>query len=271
MPTDIEEDLTREERRKAKRKVWYQKNKKAQAVKDKARRAALTPKERYTINRNGWLKRSYGLTESGYLSILRSQSGRCASCNKLFTPGHKPPVVRYDHDSKKVLGIICYSCSQKRYARPPNYCKNHPSRRARARGLCGTCFNRRDEAARTLLKERLKSKYWKNPEKYRAKVRAYQASLPLDVRRKHNRKALLKRKYGITPEVYDQLLKKQDGVCAICKQPPTSERSLCVDHNHERGTIRGLLCTKCNTRLGIIEADWPLTVALMTYADSEDD
>lgn len=62
------------------------------------------------------------------------------------------------------------------------------------------------------------------------------------------RRKLLKKKYGITLEQYDELLKSQDGRCAICRCFP-GKKHLAVDHNHETGRIRGLLCTRCNSIL----------------------
>lgn len=61
------------------------------------------------------------------------------------------------------------------------------------------------------------------------------------------------RKYGVTPEMYDEKLKAQGGVCAICYQPPhgnAGRPSLCVDHDHEHGRLRDLLCQQCNRLLG---------------------
>lgn len=44
----------------------------------------------------------------------------------------------------------------------------------------------------------------------------------------------------------------QGGLCAICKQPPSSGRykKLCVDHDHKTAKVRGLLCYNCNMGLG---------------------
>jgi hypothetical protein len=57
----------------------------------------------------------------------------------------------------------------------------------------------------------------------------------------------LLRKYGITEDQYNNLLKHQKGHCALC--PRVVEKSgkrLSVDHNHKTGEIRGLLCYRCN-------------------------
>ncbi len=61
-----------------------------------------------------------------------------------------------------------------------------------------------------------------------------------------------------TIEDYDAMYTKQGGVCAICQQPETSSRNgkvyrLAVDHDHNTGKVRGLLCFKCNSAMGSFE------------------
>lgn len=63
-------------------------------------------------------------------------------------------------------------------------------------------------------------------------------------------------KYGLTFEDYQNLLKKQNGVCAICKKPELRKvnqfgfKRLAIDHEHFSNKVRGLLCASCNTSLG---------------------
>lgn len=57
-------------------------------------------------------------------------------------------------------------------------------------------------------------------------------------------------KYGISLKGYERLLAEQDGLCAICFGPPDDNRKLSIDHCHETGKVRGLLCTRCNMGLG---------------------
>ncbi len=67
------------------------------------------------------------------------------------------------------------------------------------------------------------------------------------------------KKFGITVEDYDEMLEDQKGVCKICKrtQSASSDRfkRLAVDHDHELGFVRGLLCTACNRHLGYFEQE----------------
>lgn len=69
-----------------------------------------------------------------------------------------------------------------------------------------------------------------------------------------------KRNYGITLEDYERMFEDQKGLCLICGnvQAHKSFKHLCIDHNHETGEVRGLLCHNCNTKLGWYETtkDW---------------
>lgn len=53
---------------------------------------------------------------------------------------------------------------------------------------------------------------------------------------------------GLTEAEYYFILSEQGGVCGICRGH--EQRRLAVDHDHETGAIRGLLCTRCNMGLG---------------------
>ena len=70
-------------------------------------------------------------------------------------------------------------------------------------------------------------------------------------RRKNGRAILLQRKLGENKHVYDQLILEQGGVCAICGED-NGDKALVIDHDHETNRLRGLLCQKCNSGLGIL-------------------
>lgn len=81
----------------------------------------------------------------------------------------------------------------------------------------------------------------------------------------------LKRAFGLSLEDYQQMLDRQGGVCAICKQPETTksntggDKNLSVDHCHKTGKIRGLLCHHCNTGIGKFNDNVDLLEAAIKY------
>lgn len=70
----------------------------------------------------------------------------------------------------------------------------------------------------------------------------------------------LMRTYGISHDDYERMLEKQGGKCALCggTQRFRHQRNMHVDHDHTGGEIRGILCGRCNSALGIIreDTDW---------------
>jgi len=71
----------------------------------------------------------------------------------------------------------------------------------------------------------------------------------------------LKHRYGITEEQYNEMFANQNGRCAICY----CAESLCVDHNHITGRIRGLLCQSCNKALGMFKEEIPTIQNAINY------
>ena len=76
----------------------------------------------------------------------------------------------------------------------------------------------------------------------------------------------LKNKFGMTLEQFEEMAAAQHGVCKICGEPPSGRYIvLCVDHDHDTGAIRGLLCNRFNTSLGWFE---PKKEAVMKYLET---
>jgi Recombination endonuclease VII len=71
------------------------------------------------------------------------------------------------------------------------------------------------------------------------------------------------RKFGITEDAYRSLLQAQGGGCAVCGG--SDRKRLAVDHSHENGQIRGLLCRRCNTAIGLFADDSSLLYAAAEY------
>lgn len=68
---------------------------------------------------------------------------------------------------------------------------------------------------------------------------------------KAERRCYLKRHYNITIEEYDDMVLHHNNECAICGK--SSDKKLHIDHCHDTGVIRGLLCGRCNTGLGLFK------------------
>lgn len=83
----------------------------------------------------------------------------------------------------------------------------------------------------------------------------------------------LRHRFGITAEEYDAMFQAQGGVCAICKQPETRNLgegvvNMGVDHDHRTGAVRGLLCHRCNTIMGMLEDDPALLTKMIAYLEA---
>jgi len=96
--------------------------------------------------------------------------------------------------------------------------------------------------------ERVQTRLWQstNPAKVAATRKRWGAK-SFDYRRAYHRKW----KYGLVADDYDDLLAAQDGRCAICLE----RKPLSVDHDHRSGKVRGLLCAKCNSAIGLVGED----------------
>jgi hypothetical protein len=79
----------------------------------------------------------------------------------------------------------------------------------------------------------------------------------------------LRRLYGLTLVEYNELVEIQAGRCKICGRTAEEAKErhgrLHVDHDHQTGVVRGLLCSRCNRTLGLVDEDVTLLVKMMGY------
>ncbi len=119
-----------------------------------------------------------------------------------------------------------------------------------------------------------RARYRKDPAAEIARVKAWQqanAARLNDYRRRRrqdpgvkrrDRDGHLRRRFGITIEQYESRLEAQGGGCAICGRGEPDGGSLHVDHDHDTGRVRALLCVRCNNGIALFDED----PAVLRYA-----
>jgi hypothetical protein len=85
-----------------------------------------------------------------------------------------------------------------------------------------------------------------------------------------DRERRMLKKYNLNLNDYEKMLVAQNGVCANCKKPETLNRKgtiqpLSVDHNHQTGRVRALLCNACNSLLGNAKENIQILQAAIRY------
>lgn len=123
---------------------------------------------------------------------------------------------------------------------------------------------RKDPAVRK--RETIKHKKWveKNRDKIRDVNRRYAQKPEYRLRAKQR----LLRKYGLTYEEYEAKITANDGKCPICLEVIAVKP--CVDHNHETGQVRDVLCNRCNQWIGFVETRRELVAPMLAYLDKWD-
>lgn len=125
---------------------------------------------------------------------------------------------------------VCYDCLKDETE--TNFPKNYMGK---AKGLCNTCHGQRYNPKRTYERSR------------RNQLATY---------------------YGTTPEEVERVYSEQNQKCAICqKEFPIGE--LQIDHCHELGLFRGLLCRACNTGLGCFQDNIELLENAIRYLQKQ--
>jgi hypothetical protein len=113
-------------------------------------------------------------------------------------------------------------------------------------------------------REQGKRQYHADPQKFNEKARAWRLRNPGRTKAQNAR---------VRFEVYDAFLNAQEGRCAICQKEPHEVavrwNTLCIDHNHGTGWIRGLLCLHCNALLGMAKDDPDLLLRAIYYLETD--
>ena len=169
----------------------------------------------------------------------------CKECSKvrirLYKRKYKEKIKKLNHKDWTGIDIIkCSFCKTEK-----NWHEFYNSQLKFKYPKCSVCAKNHNK----IMQSKYKYKYYEKKKIYISENR--------EEARIRGRRCLLKVKYKIRLEQYDEMLKNQNYVCKICKNPESSidkrhnkTRDLSIDHCHKSGKIRGLLCDKCNRGLG---------------------
>lgn len=142
------------------------------------------------------------------------------------------------------------------------------------RGECKSC---RKNEKKYYNSEKRKQQYWENKEEENKKNRLWWSLHKEEVAERRKSKydytktkdTYLNWKYGISMDVYSEILEAQKYRCAICGcDSRLQQKALAVDHDHETGKVRGLLCTSCNTAIGSFKDSVELLYKAIEYLRS---
>jgi hypothetical protein len=173
---------------------------------------------------------------------------------KILVPRRAPRLHSTDFDEE---GKECSTC--KRRLSLDAYYKRSKAADGlmyRCKDCCRDAYNKRysdDPNFREQRARHTRSHYEANAEK---------------IRRSRRRNL---NKYGLTMDQFEEMNDKQNGLCAICGRSPYEGQEnprksrLSVDHDHETGRVRGLLCDPCNTGIGLFKEDPNRMMSAITY------
>lgn len=170
---------------------------------------------------------------SAYHAAAGRKDGRNAICKRCRSDTSKNKTHDYAGTSNKIKS--CTSCGRRKKLSTGFY--RHKDTPDGYYTKCKDCH-----------KIRVKAWATKNPELLAAKARKWREANKEKLRRQRQARDLEK-KYGLTAAQYDALVAGCSGCCQICGKTP---KRLVVDHCHDTGAVRGLLCSVCNIGLGML-------------------
>ncbi len=177
------------------------------------------------------------------------------------TVGNRPRSVPQGVSVANSADGLCYkglhpklgpgSCKECQRARAAAWAKANPEKKRKA-------AQRYREANRGKSREYQQRWYSANPER----AVAWRAANP-DKRTTYDLRSRLAR-HGLTIDDYEAIKAAQDNRCVICGKRSVKRR-LSIDHDHETGRVRGLLCLRCNRHLGGFEFSLEVLERLIRY------
>jgi hypothetical protein len=143
---------------------------------------------------------------------------------------------------------ICVGCKQE--VAHERFDKDHRHKDGLT-SRCSACISAqrkvRYQENKEVVKALTKARYWANPKKARDWALSY--------------------KYNLTPEQFHRLYISQECKCAICAKHFPEEEKMAVDHCHDNGNVRGLLCHACNRGMGLLKDNPDILRKAAEYLD----
>jgi len=189
---------------------------------------------------------------------------KCQICSKIF--------IKKGNNNNKYCSKECYNQFIKKYMKI--YRLTHKKEILEQRKKWQKTHKEQNEKYYQEHKVERNKYHKKYREEHKEEKQLYQKNNKKEIKeymkkysQKHKEERLnyiLQYRYGITIKQYNQILRNQKGVCAICGNLPLN-KGLGIDHNHITKKIRGLLCGKCNRGLGNFNDNKDLLLKAIKY------
>lgn len=160
--------------------------------------------------------------------------------------------------------VYCPKCGESMSNRGPKLCR-----------ICNAESRRIPEKIKKENQKKYKSEYFqKNKEKIYQKRKEREFNYTEEERKERKRKkdnSIFKSRYGISVEEIDAIYIIQKGRCYLCNSPFYGDDGLrmTVDHHHDSGKFRSLLCHKCNSALGLFKENIETLKNAIKYLENE--
>ena len=175
---------------------------------------------------------------------------------------------------------ICTKCEKVFPGTREYFFTNSSNKTDGLRPECKKCTNMRVKEYRENNREKYSNRHKKYYENNKEKLKQYQKDhrkynqSDSEKKQKYYRKNkhnILKRKYNITLKDYENMLFEQNNICFICNEKIVSQFTnennnvACIDHNHETGKVRALLCRSCNSGIGYFKEKISILKSAINY------
>ncbi len=182
------------------------------------------------------------------------------------TRPHKARGLCQTHYAQRLRGSDFSPIRSRVREKPPECVEDGCSEPVKAKGLCKAHYQRFLRHGHTRYRDR------KKPAKQCAIDGCDSILYAKDLCHAHYLKQRKWQAYGVDAARYQQMLREQGGGCAICRQPEKitdnasgKVKDLAVDHCHATGAVRALLCSACNTAIGLFNDDVALLAKAQAY------